>query len=101
MADQGAALGLDQQVLGAAADMLDALAGQPHVEVFGNRPAQAALAHDHAGHPVALQMRGDTAAGGFDFGQFGHGGGTGSTGAANIAGSTPACRRRKSIKPAC
>ncbi len=73
MDDQRAALGADQQVLGAPLDGLDALAGQTHVEIFRNRPAQAPVTHQHAADALADQMRLDATAGGFDFGKFGHG----------------------------
>ncbi len=67
MADQATGLGLDQQVLGAAFDALDALAGQTHVQVLGNGPAQTTLAHDHAADALPFEVRGNTAAGSFDF----------------------------------
>ena len=67
MGNQGAHLGLDQQVLGAPLDALDALAGQAYIQVFGDRPAQAPLAHDHPTDALPLQIRGNAATGGFDF----------------------------------
>ncbi|MCY1554551.1 hypothetical protein D9M68_911280 [compost metagenome] len=73
VADQAAGFGLDQQVLGAPLDALDALAGQAHVEVFRDRPAQTALAHDHPADALAFEIGGDTATGGFDFREFRHG----------------------------
>ncbi|MCY1459082.1 hypothetical protein D9M71_765250 [compost metagenome] len=66
--DQGAGLGLQQQVLGATLHLDDALAGKAHVEVLGNRPAQAALAHDYPADTLAFEEGCDTPAGGFDFG---------------------------------
>ncbi len=68
VADQRTGLGAQQQVLGAALDADDALSGQAHVQVFGNRPAQAPLAHDHALDALAFEVGGDAPAGGFDFG---------------------------------
>ena len=68
MTDQTADFGLDQQVLGAALDALDSLAGQTHVQVFGDGPAQTALTHDDAADALTLEIGGDTAAGSFDFG---------------------------------
>ncbi|MCY1180568.1 hypothetical protein D9M73_210210 [compost metagenome] len=73
MADQGADFGIDQQVLGAPLHQHDALARQTHIEVFGNRPAQAPITHDHPADALAFQVRRNTAAGGFDFRQFRHG----------------------------
>ncbi|MOA04815.1 hypothetical protein D3C78_1243860 [compost metagenome] len=68
VADQGAGFGPQQQVLGPALHPQDALAGEAHVEVLGNRPAQAALAHDHPADALAFEEGRDAAAGGFDFG---------------------------------
>src|SRR5690606_19341475 len=84
MRDQRTRLRLDQQVLGAPLDRLDTLAGQAHVQVFRNRPAQAPLTHDHTADTLADEMRLDTAAGGFDFGKFRHGGIRGTTERAEI-----------------
>ncbi len=39
VADQGAALGANQQVLGTPLHGLDALTGEAHVQVFGDGPA--------------------------------------------------------------
>ncbi|EXF43084.1 hypothetical protein BAY1663_04502 [Pseudomonas sp. BAY1663] len=73
MDDQRAGLEADQQVLGAPLNRLDTLTGQAHVQILGNRPAQAPVAHDHPVDALAEEMRRDTAAGSFDFGEFGHG----------------------------
>ncbi len=67
MADQGAHLGLDQQVLGASINLHDALTGQANVQILGNGPAQAAVAHDHATDALTFKMRRNATAGGFDF----------------------------------
>src|SRR5690606_31547013 len=76
------------QVLGAPLDRLDTLAGQAHVQVFRNRPAQAPLTHDHTADTLADEMRLDTAASGFDFGKFRHGrqGHSGKEGNPSMAG---------------
>src|SRR3990167_2016494 len=90
--DQTAGLGLNQQVFGAPLDTLDALAGQAHIQVFGNRPAQTTLAHNHSANPLTFEKGRDTAAGGFDFRQFGHGQSFGQTGewqASTLAGNRP------------
>ncbi|MCY1247683.1 hypothetical protein D9M72_610380 [compost metagenome] len=68
VADQGTGLGLQQQVLGATFHLEDALAGEAHVEVLGNGPAQAALAHDHPPDALAFDEGRDAPPGGFDFG---------------------------------
>ncbi|MNP43567.1 hypothetical protein D3C76_1373930 [compost metagenome] len=67
MADQGANLGIEQQVLGTPLDLDETLPGQANVEVLGDRPAQAPVAHDHPADPLAFQVRRNTAPGGFDF----------------------------------
>src|SRR5690606_21724065 len=61
-----------QQVFAAPLDLLDALPAQQLRQVGGNRPAQHGMPHHDAADAAALQMRLDTAAGGFDFGQFRH-----------------------------
>ncbi|MNN45426.1 hypothetical protein D3C81_1597620 [compost metagenome] len=68
VADQGADLGIDQQVLGAPLDANDTLPRQPHIQVFGDWPAQAPVTHHHAADPLAYQMGCDTPPGGFYFG---------------------------------
>ncbi len=73
MDDQCAGFGLDQQVLGAPLDGLDALTGQAHIEVFRNRPAQAPVAHQHAVDALTDQVRLDATTGSFDFWEFRHG----------------------------
>ena len=65
--DQGAHFGIDQQVFGPALHQHDALPRQAHIQVFWNWPAQAPLTHHHAADALAFQVRGDPAAGGFDF----------------------------------
>ncbi|MOA16508.1 hypothetical protein D3C78_1367260 [compost metagenome] len=73
VADQRADFGVDQQILGATLDQHNALPRQAHIEVFGDRPAQAPVTHDHPADPLAFQVRGNPATGGFDFWQFRHG----------------------------
>ncbi|MNO61990.1 hypothetical protein D3C76_526520 [compost metagenome] len=68
VADQRAGLGVQQQVFRPPFHLQDALPGQAHVEVLGNRPAQAPVTHDHAADALALDMGRDAPAGGFDFG---------------------------------
>ncbi len=67
MADQGAHLSLDQQVLGAPINLHNALAGQADIQIFGNGPAQAAVAHDNAADALTFKMRRYATTGGFDF----------------------------------
>ncbi|GAO93288.1 hypothetical protein PSA5_11245 [Pseudomonas syringae pv. actinidiae] len=67
MADQRAHFGLNQQVLGAATHLNDALPGQTDVQVFGNGPAQTAITHNHAADTLTFKVRRDATAGGFDF----------------------------------
>ena len=67
VADQGADLGVDQQVLGPPLDADDALPGQAYVEVLGYRPAQARVSHHHAADTLAYQMGRNPAPGSFDF----------------------------------
>ncbi len=74
MNDQRASLGLDQQVFGTTLDGLDPLAGQTHIEVFRDRPAQPPVTHQHAADTLTDKVWLDTTAGSFDFGKFGHGG---------------------------
>ena len=64
--------GIQQQVLGAPAHGIDALAGEPGLDLARNRPAQIRPAQHDARHFAIEQMRHQAAAGGFDFGQLGH-----------------------------
>ncbi|KAG0779222.1 hypothetical protein G6F22_010760 [Rhizopus arrhizus] len=64
--------GVQQQVLCAPADVLDALTRQQLGHFRWNRPAQVGAAQDHPMHAATLQVRRQAAAGGFDFGQFRH-----------------------------
>src|SRR3989338_103228 len=73
VADQTPGFSLDQQVLGTPLDTPDALPGQLDIQIFGNRPAQAPLAHDDTTDTLALKVGSDATAGGFYFGKFWHG----------------------------
>ena len=64
---------IGEQVFGAAAEALDGLAGEPLLEVLGDRPAQAAVAHLDLFEARALHGGGEPQADGFDLGKFGHG----------------------------
>jgi hypothetical protein len=70
--DQGSAVGSDQQVFPAAPESRDTGTFDLPGELFGYRPAQSRLAHNEACDPLTANVRRDTAAGGFDFGQFRH-----------------------------
>jgi hypothetical protein len=67
-----AARGVEQQVFAAPPHAGDAGAAESDFQVIRHRPAQRALAHGDAAHFLALDVRFDTAAGGFHFGQFRH-----------------------------
>ena len=67
VADQGADLGIDQKVFGPPLHQHNALPGQAHVQIFGDRPAQAPVTDDDPADFLAFQMRRDSAPGGFDF----------------------------------
>lgn len=70
---RAAAVHIHQQVLGPPPHLGDALAGQLARDLRRNRPAQIRPAQRHLADAPSFQMRGQTPAGGFDFGQFGHG----------------------------
>ncbi|MNI89448.1 hypothetical protein D3C73_1468450 [compost metagenome] len=67
MTDQRPDFGIEQQVFGAALDLDETLPGQADIEVLGDRPAQAPVAHDHPIDALAFQVRRNTAPGGLDF----------------------------------
>ena len=73
MRQQRAARPGDEQVLGAAPDGGYWLATQAGLEARRQRPAQTAFAHHHVDECGAHQGWGNAAAGGFYFGEFGHG----------------------------
>ena len=71
--DQGAGIGAQQQVFGAAIDRTYRQAAQGGVQLRRYRPAQAGVA-DHGAAKLGVQQMGQNpAAGGFDFWQFWHG----------------------------
>jgi hypothetical protein len=74
--DRGAGIGRNQDVLGAARDRTYDLSRQPLDQRRRHRPAQAPVAHHHPGNRAADKVRGDAAAGGFDFRELGHGSGS-------------------------
>lgn len=77
MNQQHACVKTNQQVFGAAA----AFAHHQPAQGFGQRgrdlPAQLGLADGYGRDGLVEDMRGDAAQGGFYFGEFGHGGGSG------------------------
>jgi len=70
--DQGPAVRVDQQVLGAPAHAGDAASLERLLQAAWHRPAQAALAHDDARDSPSFEGRRDTAARGLDFREFRH-----------------------------
>ena len=65
--DEAALAGVEQQVLGAPANIGDAPALEPGREVVGHGPAQAPFPDDEAFDAPALEPRPDAAQRGFDF----------------------------------
>jgi hypothetical protein len=61
-----------QQILGAAAELLHAPAGQTPRKVFRQRPAQVQAARLDGQEFRTLHDGGEAAAHGFDFGKLGH-----------------------------
>ncbi len=72
MYDEGAGVGADQQVFSAARKLSYTDMFYSPGKLSGNRPAQSGLAHDEPLNFLAANMRLDTAAGGFDLGEFRH-----------------------------
>jgi hypothetical protein len=70
--DGAAALGVEQQVLGATPHLGNALTRQLATDRGGDGPAQIGAAQRGCHDPPALDVGRDAAAGGFDFGQLGH-----------------------------
>src|SRR5690606_4652607 len=66
--ERGAARGVQQQILAAPLDAIDGRAGEALRERAGHRPAQPALAHDHALDAVPGEYGLDAAARGLDLG---------------------------------
>src|SRR6185295_5439650 len=64
---------LDQEILGAPADIVDAPPLEPPAEIARERNAQILPPELDAGDALAFQRRRQAAADGFDFGQLGHG----------------------------
>src|SRR5690606_37350623 len=69
---RAAGLRVQQQVLGAPAHRVDALAREQLHHLARDRPAQVRAAQHHVGDATAFDVRREAAAGGFDFGQFRH-----------------------------
>jgi hypothetical protein len=69
---QVAAFELDYQVFRAPTHALDGLSPRPFRQCARNRPAQPAIMHGQPLDAAAHQVRGNSAAGGFDFGKFRH-----------------------------
>ena len=63
---------LEQQVLGATLNRQDDLPGHTGCQGVRHRPAQTRFAHYHRAHRAPATEGFDTAAGGFNLGQFGH-----------------------------
>ena len=72
MHDGATALGIEQQIFGAAAGSLDALAGQYLGDFRRNGPAQVGATQGDIGDASPDDVRCDAASGGFHFGQFRH-----------------------------
>ena len=66
--DDGAVIKVQQQVLGAARDILQGMASQLPGKRGGHRPAQVLVVHLHGAYPLAQDVRADAMAGGFDLG---------------------------------
>ena len=73
MDDERALAEVQQQILAAPLDVLEALAGQPLGQPFGQRPAQARHAQHRAAHGPTEHTGAQSARNDFDFGQFRHG----------------------------
>jgi hypothetical protein len=71
---RAARLRIEQQVFRATTHGVDALPGQRARHLRRNRPAQVGAAQQHVGDDAAGDVRGKPRAGGFDLGQFRHGG---------------------------
>ena len=67
MHDQGPAIERDQDVLGAPLDAAHGLMADRSLEIRGDRPAQAAVAHDQLDDAPSSQSGRDAAPGGFYF----------------------------------
>jgi hypothetical protein len=63
---------MQQQVLGATFGAEDARADEATADLGRDRPAQVRATQHRARNDPTLHMRGNTAARGLDFGQFGH-----------------------------
>jgi len=66
------ALAVEQQILAATADRLDAQAGEARIEAGGNRVPQSGRAHDCASDPLLRQEGEQSLPTDFDFGEFRH-----------------------------
>src|SRR5210317_66160 len=72
MQDDGTGSGVQQQIFCTPVDAVDCLSSEFPAEASGNRPAQVRVAHNDPGNPFARDVWGYSAAGGFDFREFGH-----------------------------
>jgi hypothetical protein len=72
VADQGAEVEPEQQIFTAPRQGAHGPAAQGFVQIGGDRPAQASIAHAGAENALVFQVGRQSPAHGFDFGQFGH-----------------------------